>query len=202
MLEARNAGKPIGDARGEMDMVAQTIGYYAGAPERFANAIRRLADLEADLLQRPAGAGHRSDAARQGLRRARADHPGAVTRGDRRPQARPGPGRRRRLAAARGSAFPPPGRHRGAELSRLLPASPRPPGGRRVSSRRSAAVYNHASPDSAALSASKIGGLAISFDDGRRPADRAWEAAGGDVRRAGSALVPARPGTADERMVR
>jgi acyl-CoA reductase-like NAD-dependent aldehyde dehydrogenase len=34
LLEARNAGKPIGDARGEMDMVAQTIGYYAGAPER------------------------------------------------------------------------------------------------------------------------------------------------------------------------
>jgi len=33
-LEARNAGKPIGDARGEMEMVAQTIGYYAGAPER------------------------------------------------------------------------------------------------------------------------------------------------------------------------
>jgi acyl-CoA reductase-like NAD-dependent aldehyde dehydrogenase len=33
-LEARNAGKPIGDARGEMDMVAQTIGYYAAAPER------------------------------------------------------------------------------------------------------------------------------------------------------------------------
>jgi acyl-CoA reductase-like NAD-dependent aldehyde dehydrogenase len=33
-LEARNAGKPIGDARGEMGMVAETIGYYAGAPER------------------------------------------------------------------------------------------------------------------------------------------------------------------------
>jgi len=33
-LEARNAGKPIGDARDEIRMVAQTIGYYAGAPER------------------------------------------------------------------------------------------------------------------------------------------------------------------------
>ncbi len=33
-LEARNAGKPIADARGEMDMVAQTFAYYAGAPER------------------------------------------------------------------------------------------------------------------------------------------------------------------------
>jgi acyl-CoA reductase-like NAD-dependent aldehyde dehydrogenase len=33
-LEARNAGKPIGDARGEMDMVADTFRYYAAAPER------------------------------------------------------------------------------------------------------------------------------------------------------------------------
>jgi acyl-CoA reductase-like NAD-dependent aldehyde dehydrogenase len=33
-LEARNAGKPIADARGEMDMAAQTFLYYAGAPER------------------------------------------------------------------------------------------------------------------------------------------------------------------------
>ncbi|HEU5105511.1 MAG TPA: aldehyde dehydrogenase family protein [Solirubrobacterales bacterium] len=33
-LEARNAGKPIGDARGEMGMVAETFRYYAGAPER------------------------------------------------------------------------------------------------------------------------------------------------------------------------
>jgi acyl-CoA reductase-like NAD-dependent aldehyde dehydrogenase len=33
-LEARNAGKPIGDARGEMEMVVDTYRYYAGAPER------------------------------------------------------------------------------------------------------------------------------------------------------------------------
>ena len=33
-LEARNAGKPIGDARGEIEMVAETYSYYAGAPER------------------------------------------------------------------------------------------------------------------------------------------------------------------------
>jgi acyl-CoA reductase-like NAD-dependent aldehyde dehydrogenase len=33
-LEARNAGKPIGDARGEMSMVVDTFRYYAGAPER------------------------------------------------------------------------------------------------------------------------------------------------------------------------
>src|SRR3954447_6199770 len=33
-LEARNAGKPIGDARAEMGMVVKTFRYYAGAPER------------------------------------------------------------------------------------------------------------------------------------------------------------------------
>jgi betaine-aldehyde dehydrogenase len=33
-LEARNAGKPINDARGEMGMVVDTYRYYAGAPER------------------------------------------------------------------------------------------------------------------------------------------------------------------------
>ncbi|MEK6250678.1 MAG: aldehyde dehydrogenase family protein [Actinomycetota bacterium] len=33
-LEARNAGKPIGDARGEIGMVVKTFRYYAGAPER------------------------------------------------------------------------------------------------------------------------------------------------------------------------
>jgi acyl-CoA reductase-like NAD-dependent aldehyde dehydrogenase len=34
LLEARNAGKPIGDARGEIGMVADTFRYYAAAPER------------------------------------------------------------------------------------------------------------------------------------------------------------------------
>jgi acyl-CoA reductase-like NAD-dependent aldehyde dehydrogenase len=33
-LEMRNAGKPIGDARGEIGMVMDTFAYYAGAPER------------------------------------------------------------------------------------------------------------------------------------------------------------------------
>ena len=33
-LEARNAGKPIGDARGEVGMVVDVFNYYAGAPER------------------------------------------------------------------------------------------------------------------------------------------------------------------------
>ncbi|HLH65803.1 MAG TPA: aldehyde dehydrogenase family protein [Solirubrobacteraceae bacterium] len=34
VLEARNAGKPISDARGEISMVADVFRYYAGAPER------------------------------------------------------------------------------------------------------------------------------------------------------------------------
>jgi len=33
-LEARNAGKPIADARGEIGMVVETFRYYAGGPER------------------------------------------------------------------------------------------------------------------------------------------------------------------------
>ena len=33
-LEARNVGKPIGDARGEVAMVVDVFNYYAGAPER------------------------------------------------------------------------------------------------------------------------------------------------------------------------
>src|SRR3954447_7272098 len=34
ILEARNVGKPIGDARAEIEMVVATYRYYAGAPER------------------------------------------------------------------------------------------------------------------------------------------------------------------------
>jgi len=34
VLEARNAGKPIADARGEMGMVVDTFRYYAATPER------------------------------------------------------------------------------------------------------------------------------------------------------------------------
>src|ERR687885_1884803 len=33
-LETKNTGKPIGDSRGEMGMVAETFHYYAGMPER------------------------------------------------------------------------------------------------------------------------------------------------------------------------
>jgi betaine-aldehyde dehydrogenase len=35
-LEARNVGKPISDARGEVGMVVDVFNYYAGAPERLA----------------------------------------------------------------------------------------------------------------------------------------------------------------------
>src|SRR5260370_37024732 len=34
LLEARNAGKPIGDARGEVEMVVEAFRYYAAAPQR------------------------------------------------------------------------------------------------------------------------------------------------------------------------
>jgi len=34
LIEARNAGKPISDARGEIGMVVETFRYYAGGPER------------------------------------------------------------------------------------------------------------------------------------------------------------------------
>src|ERR671915_2403127 len=33
-LESKDTGKPIGDSRGEMGMVAETFHYYAGMPER------------------------------------------------------------------------------------------------------------------------------------------------------------------------
>src|SRR3712207_2246231 len=33
-LESKNTGKPLGDSRGEMEMVVDTFRYYAGAPER------------------------------------------------------------------------------------------------------------------------------------------------------------------------
>ena len=33
-LESKNTGKPIGDSRGEMEMVVETFHYYAGMPER------------------------------------------------------------------------------------------------------------------------------------------------------------------------
>ena len=55
LLEARNAGKPIADARGEMDMVAQTFRYYAGAPERLLGDTIPVAGGQAFTVREPLG---------------------------------------------------------------------------------------------------------------------------------------------------
>jgi acyl-CoA reductase-like NAD-dependent aldehyde dehydrogenase len=55
LLEARNAGKPIGDARGEMDMVVATFRYYAGAPERLLGDTIPVAGGQAFTVREPLG---------------------------------------------------------------------------------------------------------------------------------------------------
>ena len=55
MLEARNAGKPIGDARGEMEMVAQVFDYYAGAPERLLGDSIPVSGGQAFTVREPLG---------------------------------------------------------------------------------------------------------------------------------------------------
>jgi acyl-CoA reductase-like NAD-dependent aldehyde dehydrogenase len=55
LLEARNAGKPIADARGEMDMVVQTFRYYAGAPERLLGDTIPVAGGQAWTVREPLG---------------------------------------------------------------------------------------------------------------------------------------------------
>ncbi|HEY6397193.1 MAG TPA: aldehyde dehydrogenase family protein [Solirubrobacteraceae bacterium] len=54
-IEARNAGKPIGDARGEMEMVAQTFRYYAGAPERLLGDTIPVSGGQAFTVREPLG---------------------------------------------------------------------------------------------------------------------------------------------------
>jgi acyl-CoA reductase-like NAD-dependent aldehyde dehydrogenase len=54
-LEARNAGKAIGDARGEIDMVAQVFGYYAGSPERLLGDTIPVAGGQAWTVREPLG---------------------------------------------------------------------------------------------------------------------------------------------------
>jgi betaine-aldehyde dehydrogenase len=54
-IEARNAGKPIGDARGEMDMVAETLGYYAAAPERLLGESIPVSGGQAWTVREPLG---------------------------------------------------------------------------------------------------------------------------------------------------
>jgi acyl-CoA reductase-like NAD-dependent aldehyde dehydrogenase len=55
VLEARNAGKPIGDARGEMGMVVDTFRYYAGAPERILGDTIPVAGGQAITVREPMG---------------------------------------------------------------------------------------------------------------------------------------------------
>ena len=54
-LEARNAGKPIGSARGEMGMVVDTFRYYAGAPERLMGDTIPVAGGQAFTVREPLG---------------------------------------------------------------------------------------------------------------------------------------------------
>ena len=55
LIEARNAGKPIGSARGEMGMVVDTIRYYAGAPERLLGDTIPVAGGQAFTFREPLG---------------------------------------------------------------------------------------------------------------------------------------------------
>ncbi len=55
VLEARNAGKVIGDARGEMGMVADVFAYYAGAPERLLGDTIPVAGGQAFTVREPLG---------------------------------------------------------------------------------------------------------------------------------------------------
>ncbi len=55
VLEARNAGKPIADARGEMAMVIDTFRYYAGAPERLLGDTIPVAGGQAFTVREPLG---------------------------------------------------------------------------------------------------------------------------------------------------
>jgi betaine-aldehyde dehydrogenase len=55
LIEARNAGKPIADARGEMQMVVDTFRYYSGAPERLLGDTIPVAGGEAFTVREPLG---------------------------------------------------------------------------------------------------------------------------------------------------
>ena len=55
VLEARNAGKPIGDARGEIGMAIDTFRYYAGAPERLLGDTIPVAGGQAFTVREPLG---------------------------------------------------------------------------------------------------------------------------------------------------
>jgi len=55
LLEARNAGKPLPDARGEMGMVLDTFRYYAAAPERMLGDTIPVGGGQAFTVREPLG---------------------------------------------------------------------------------------------------------------------------------------------------
>jgi acyl-CoA reductase-like NAD-dependent aldehyde dehydrogenase len=55
VLEARNAGKPIGSARGEIGMAIATIRYYSGAPERLLGDTIPVGGGEVFTFREPLG---------------------------------------------------------------------------------------------------------------------------------------------------
>ena len=55
LIEARNAGKPIGDARGEMQMVIDTFRYYSAAPERLLGETIPVSGGQAFTVREPLG---------------------------------------------------------------------------------------------------------------------------------------------------
>jgi len=55
ILEARNAGKAIGDARGEIGMVIDTFRYYSGSPERLLGDTIPVAGGQAFTVREPLG---------------------------------------------------------------------------------------------------------------------------------------------------
>jgi acyl-CoA reductase-like NAD-dependent aldehyde dehydrogenase len=54
-LEARNVGKPIGDAHGEVEMLLDTFRYYSGAPERPSGDTVPVAGGQAFTVREPLG---------------------------------------------------------------------------------------------------------------------------------------------------
>jgi acyl-CoA reductase-like NAD-dependent aldehyde dehydrogenase len=55
LLEARNAGKPIGGARGEIGAVVDVFRYYAGSPERLMGDTIPVAGGQAFTIREPLG---------------------------------------------------------------------------------------------------------------------------------------------------
>ena len=111
VLEARNAGKPIGDARGEMGMVVETFRYYAGAPERLLGETIPVAGGVDMTFREPLGV-------------VGADRAVELPAGDRVVEGRAGAGRRQhdRAQARRADAAD---RARARAASRSRPGCPR-----------------------------------------------------------------------------